>query len=128
MDNVTRNPSSPQPMPAIEKTWIGFEGEDIRNATCCDTIRYQGKLWFVPQWIDHRDRGTSKPVRLICLDFLQYQAVSEGLKKHFAPAQYMLTQPFPRDVYEGRAAMVIGGTSVVIEKPDVEFQNPALLN
>ena len=128
MDNTTRNPSSPQPMPLIEKTWVNFLGEGMEDSTCCDTIRYQGKLWLVPAWFDRRDTGTSRPVRLICLDALQYQAVPMSLRKDFDPCQYMLNQPFPRDAYEGRAPLIAGGSSVVVEMPNVEFHNPALLN
>ena len=31
----------------------------------CDAIKYDGKLWLVPQWLDEPGRGTTKPRRII---------------------------------------------------------------
>jgi hypothetical protein len=64
----------------------------------CDGVEYEGKLWFVPQWLDVPAQGVKKPARLLRFDTLPHQA------KPNSPYQvdYVINYPIPHELFEIR--------------------------
>src|SRR6476660_1293076 len=50
----------------------------------CDAIKYDGKLWLVPQWLDEPGSGTTKPRRIIRIDSLPHEPI-DGTESKTAP-------------------------------------------
>lgn len=106
----------------IEKAFIGgFLGEAGSGPIICDVLGHKGAIWLVPQWLNNHATGKSKPARIIGLDFFPHQ------KMEFLGCQYLLNQPMPRAVFDGRESPTIGNIRVVVENPDIEVDNPTLL-
>ena len=57
----------------VLKVGVGSGGGAIQE---CDAIKYDGKLWLVPQWLDEPGRGTTKPRRMIRIDSLPHQPMT----------------------------------------------------
>jgi hypothetical protein len=78
-------------------------------------VRWRGRLWIVPEWIDEPERGLQKPARLICLDGLEHRDHPDR------PFRYSVVAPIPRSVLDGRhpAPQFLGFE--VIEAPDVTW-------
>ena len=107
----------------IYKTWVAFQGEPMTTSLLCDTIEHEGKKWLVPEWIDRKELGMTRPRRAICLDgFLKY------ISHSFQGGDYMLLEPLPRNVYEGHAQLELGGLAAVIELPEWDFLLPSARN
>jgi hypothetical protein len=81
-----------------------------------DAIKYEDKLWLVPEWSVFPSERIQKPVRIISLD---------GLPVRSAPPQYpadlFLQQPMTKAVLEGQQTK---GGPVVIEGPDLSVPLP----
>ena len=57
----------------VLKVGVGSGGGAIQE---CDAIKYDGKLWLVPQWLDEPGRGTTKPRRIIRIDSLPHEPMT----------------------------------------------------
>jgi hypothetical protein len=44
----------------------------------CDGINHEGKLWLVPQWLEHPTEPIAIPERIIRFDCFQHQANLKG--------------------------------------------------
>jgi hypothetical protein len=80
----------------VLKVGVGSGGGAIQE---CDAIKYDGKLWLVPQWLDEPGRGTTKPRRMIRIDSLPHQPMTNpafGL-------DFILNGPLPKAVLDGAA-------------------------
>jgi hypothetical protein len=51
-------------MPHIVKTTLSFD-EGGPNIQLVDTIEHKGRLWLVGGWLEDRELGVQKPVRLV---------------------------------------------------------------
>ena len=80
----------------------------------CATIRHEGKLWLVPEWWHNDSTRKSKPVRIICLDLLQYQKVRN---LHY---QYFLNTIMPKSVFAGLVPPEKAKQFLIVENPDIE--------
>lgn len=96
----------------ILKTLLGFPGGS--ELFLCDTIEHEGALWLVPEWLEAPDLKVRKPVRIIRLSGLEYQQFQNP-----HPADFLLNDPIPKDVFEGRAPSVEGGPFLVVEAPEI---------
>ena len=74
----------------------------------CDTIRWQGKLWLVPEWLVGPDLATEIPARVIGLDGLPLQ---NGQPQ----ADYLLAIPLSKATLAGATAQGLD----VIERPEI---------
>jgi hypothetical protein len=91
-----------------------FDGKILKM----DTIEHEGRMWLVTSWLVPRTGGLSKPERLICLDTLPHQKASmNGL-------DFVLNNPLPKAVTEGRVPSGLEALYVVIERPDIEVRHP----
>ncbi len=84
------------------------------NIYKADTIKHEGQMWIVPEWIDIEGEGWSKPARLILLDYLPHQ-VSNG---DFG--DYILNSPIPISVWNGQVPPELKNQYIVIEAPDLK--------
>lgn len=84
-----------------------------------DAIEYEGKLWLVPEWSDSPVLGYRIPTRIISLETLRYQRWEAG-----PYAEYVINDPMPIDVLEGRAPPEVLSKYVVVEMPDIRFPLP----
>lgn len=68
---------------------------DEQSLLQLDVVRWRGRLWIVPAWVDDSDGGFERPCRLICLDSLNYREHTDR------PYRYSLVSPIPRTVLDG---------------------------
>jgi hypothetical protein len=91
----------------------------------CDAIEYEGKMWLVPEWLDVPARGVTKPRRIIRMDLLPHQKMSNpgyGM-------DYVLNGYMPKDVLEGKASPQQERQYEIVELPEIELpktQKPRL--
>lgn len=98
----------------VLKAVIIIEGEP--GLAQCDLIRHANRLWLVPEWLKHHEPGLMQPERIIRLDRLRYQKVSEK-GQHLG--QYLVQEPIPKAVLYDDDPPSAGGKYVVQMTPDV---------
>jgi len=80
-----------------------------------DTISYENKPGLVPYWLAATELGWQTPERIVCLDGLKYQDMTET----DYPADYLLNEPIPKSVLDGETDIVEGHKYVVVERPEI---------
>jgi hypothetical protein len=101
----------------VLKVGVGSGGGAIQE---CDAIKYDGKLWLVPQWLDEPGRGTTKPRRIIRIDSLPHQPMTNpafGL-------DFILNGPLPKAVVDGVATPEQAAQYEIVELPEIEISMP----
>ena len=101
----------------VLKVGVGSGGGAIQE---CDAIKYDGKLWLVPQWLDEPGRGTTKPRRMIRIDSLPHQPMTNpafGL-------DFILNGPLPKAVLDGAATPEQAAQYEIVELPEIEISMP----
>lgn len=87
-----------------------------------DTIEYKGSSWLVPEWfVDKPSIGYSKPVRIIRMPLLQKAGPS-------VQADYVVSNPLPKGVFDGRIPTELANVYAVIENPDIVIETPPTLH
>jgi len=112
---MTRSPKRP-PIEVL-KVGIGSGGGAIQE---CDAIKYDGKLWLVPQWLDEPGSGTTKPRRIIRIDSLPHEPMTNpafGL-------DFILSGPLPKAVLDGVATPEQAAQYEIVELPEIEISMP----
>lgn len=71
---------------------------DKPEIVIADTVRYRGKLWLVPKWLEYPAERCSRPERMVRIDHLAVQALDRS--KGF-PADFQLGVPIPTAVLRG---------------------------
>lgn len=107
--------------PKVFTTLVSID--DSNELNHCDTIEWKGKKWLVPKWLVAPTEGWKKPERIICLDNLKHQKIGAGFG-----ADYLLNDPLPRSVVEGRGPSPAEGSYDVIEAPDITLPGGEKLN
>ena len=108
----------------VLKVGLGSGGGAIQE---CDAIKYDGKLWLVPQWLEEPGRGTTKPRRIIRINSLPHQPMTNpafGL-------DFILNGPLPKAVLDGVATPEQAAQYEIVELPEIEIpmlQPPAKQN
>jgi hypothetical protein len=91
-------------------TLLGFsDGGELFN---CDTIEHEGQFWLVPEWLEAPELGMTRPARIIPLAKLRHQKMGPNY-----PQRFLLNDPMPRDVFEGRAPPQLAEQFGVITEP-----------
>ena len=80
-----------------------------------DVIRYKGKRWIVPQWLENPSEGWKTPERIVCLDNLQHQKLPRG----DARGDFAVNVPIPRSVLFGPDLPAANSGYVVVRRPKV---------
>jgi hypothetical protein len=81
-----------------------------------DAIEYEGEIWLVPEWLDHKSGEHCIPARIIRLEGLRHQPAPNGFD-----AEWVLNDPMPKDVLDGHVPSELADKYVVIEMPDIRF-------
>src|ERR1700723_3264895 len=95
----------------ILKTGVGSDGGGIFTV---DTIEYDKKLWLVPEWLDVPAQGVSKPRRIIRMDLLRFQKMT-NTAYHL---DYILNDYMPKAVLDGRAPAELAARYEIVELPE----------
>ncbi|MDX2275012.1 MAG: hypothetical protein NW206_06130 [Hyphomonadaceae bacterium] len=85
-----------------------------------DAIEYEGKLWLVPEWSDSPVLGYRIPTRIISMETLNYQRWET-----LGIVEYVIDDPMPIAVLEGRAPQEVMARYVVIDMPDLRYPLPS---
>lgn len=101
----------------IYKTLVGFS--DGGSLFECDTIRYEGQFWLVPEWFESPELGEKRPVRIVALASFQHQEMPSEWA-----AKFLVNEPVQRDVFEGRTLTTAISKFRVIEAPDIRISIP----
>ena len=94
----------------IVQTLVGFS--DSGTLFNCDTIEHEGQFWLVPEWLEAPELGMKRPARIIPLARLRHQEMGSAY-----PQRFLLNDPMPRDVFEGRALPQLAKQFGVIDEP-----------
>ena len=100
----------------IFRTMTGA-GDDSGTIVIFDTISHEGKLWLVPEWSRPPDGEWITPKRIVCIDGLELQDMSDS----DMPADYLLAYPVPKSVLDGESDTAEGRKYVVVERPDIRI-------
>ena len=104
----------------IFNTLVGSEDGQMRT---CDTIEHEGGLWLVPHWCVAPTEGWRKPTRIIRMDLLPHQKMSDDW-----PQDYMLSGPIPTSVLFGQTPPEEAHGFDVIDRPDIKLPGGDKLN
>jgi hypothetical protein len=85
-----------------------------------DTIEYQGRFWLVPAWLDRRSAGWTRPLRIVWLATGQHKRTKVNDQ-----ADFLVEEPIPKAVFDGRIPSQLTGKVAVIEAPDIKVYFPA---
>lgn len=107
----------------ILKTLYFYLDAEIGHLLRCDTIEFQHRFWLVPRWIENHATGKMRPERIICLDYLPHQKLSEGAPEHFA-----LNIPIPKCVFDGEIPPETTYNFEIVENPEIETHIPEKLH
>lgn len=98
-----------------------FSDSAPRDLLSCDTIKWQGKFWLVPSWLENLSTGRMRPLRIIALDSFGYRILPQG-----SPEAFAIDTQVPKCVFDGQSPP--GTTFEIVESPEVEFPIPELLH
>ena len=98
----------------VYKTLVAFEGGD-GGLFKCDTIKWNGGLWLVPEWLEYPKENIAKPKRIVRMDRFQHQESQSQV------ADYILNYPISKDAFDGNVPEVLKTLYEVIETPDLIF-------
>ena len=97
-----------------------FSSDSGSGIFTCDTIEYEGGLWLVPHWIENLSEQYQSPTRIIRMDKLKHQKISKNY-----PADYLLNEPMPQSILDGRAQTAGGVSFEVVEAPNIRIPLPS---
>ena len=81
-------------------------------------IEFAENLWLVTKWMTHKTEPLKRPERLVQLIGLQFEATENPDK---AGADYLVSEPIPKPILEGKTPIGASGKFVVLDKPNVTF-------
>lgn len=87
-----------------------------------DVIEYEGGFWLVPEWLDNRSLKLTRPLRIISLATMVHHRM-EGQNPEF-----LVENPVPKYVFDGRVPPEEADKYIVVENPDVAFHRDPSMN
>jgi hypothetical protein len=90
--------------------WIVEDGSIV----ACDTIRYQGKLWLVPEWLKDPATGIEHPARIICMDGLP---LGKPPQRYASEADFHLLTRLSKNTLSGQSK---AQGLVVVDRPLID--------
>lgn len=97
----------------VFKTLVALEGTN--RIVKVDTIRHDGRLWLVPEWIEVPSEGWSRPRRIVLLAEEAVEPTTTG------GATFLLKTPMPKAVLDGLSRSGSAGEYVVVEEPEIRL-------
>jgi hypothetical protein len=99
---------------------IGDDG--VNMISLMDVIEHAGKFWLVPDWIDMPVQKGTKPLRIISLETMAYDRMVGS------NPEFLVENPVPSYIFEGRIPPAEAGKYVVVEGPDILIPRDAKLH
>jgi hypothetical protein len=87
-----------------------------------DVIEHDGLFWLVPEWLDLPAQGVTMPRRIVSLATMAHQR-HEG-----ADPEFVVNNPIPKAVFEGRAPSLLADRYGVQELPEIRIPLPKRAN
>lgn len=84
-----------------------------------DAIEHEGKIWFVPLWLDSKEESWTMPLRLICLS--EPPAGPHLQKMDGDQADYLLNFPIPISDFENVSEPQTEHGFEVLERPALKI-------
>jgi hypothetical protein len=91
--------------------------DGIHHVSFFDVIEYKGQFWIVPEWLVNTSQGVQRPARIVSL------ATRRHSRSRGNP-EFVVDDPIPISVFEGRTESPEASGFVVQEMPDIEFPIP----
>jgi hypothetical protein len=106
----------------ILKCQIIVRGEDgIHRHQFMDVIEHAGKFWLVPEWLDNQSQKLTMPLRIISLETMVHHRMKGN-------PDFLVEDPVPIYVFDGRIPPEEAGKYVVVEGPDIRIPRDAKLH
>ncbi len=102
------------------KALLAIEGGNA--VSLCDVIEHGGQKWLVPQWTVTPNKGYSTPERIVLMDTLAHQQVTDG------QADFLINYPIPRFVLLGPGPIAADSGYTVIFHPAIRVRDPRAMN
>jgi hypothetical protein len=102
-------------MEAIRKALVVTDDGSIFQS---DVIEHEGSFWLVPEWLDVPGRGVTMPRRIVSMATVRYQRTPG------AHREFVVNDPIPKAVLDGRAPSQEASKYDVRELPEIEFPLP----
>ena len=67
---------------------FGQKNHEVRHA---DVIEHNGRFWLVPEWLDDKAKGISKPVRMVQINPLRHSRCART-------PEFVIEDPIPAEV------------------------------
>jgi hypothetical protein len=64
-----------------------------------DAIKHDGRVWLVPNWLDHVDEGYMTPERIVGLHAIRHRQLEPPLKDY--EVDYLVNETVPEAVLSG---------------------------
>ena len=93
----------------IAKAYVVIDGGLYK----VDVIEFEGRFWLVPEWLDMPAQGVSMPRRIVSLETIPHQRIEGG------NPEFVVNDPVPKAVFEGRSQSEGGQLFVVRELPEI---------
>jgi beta-xylosidase len=104
----------------ILKAMLALEGDNSGRVFAADVIEHEGKNWIVPTWHESPAEGYKKPERIVCLDNLPHQKLTQDATQ----CEFLLTAPVSKAALYGPALLKPAAGYTVIYGPDIRFPIP----
>lgn len=88
------------------------------NILICDAIRYKGKTWLVPFWLEDYARRVKRPARIILVDDAKLEEAPSGY-----PFDFVLPEPLPRELLNHLAPIPKDTRYEVVDQPKIEVES-----
>jgi hypothetical protein len=105
----------------VYKVLVGFD--DSGGIFTCDAVEHEGGMWLVPMWLEEPATRSRRPLRIVRMDTLPHQKMPANWQQDF-----VLNEPMPRAVFEGRVPQGQEAKYVVIEAPEISLPIDRRLN
>ncbi|MGR6466308.1 hypothetical protein [Rhizobium sp. PAMB 3182] len=89
-----------------------------KHLSRCETIEHEGCYWLVPQWIENKEQGWMRPVRIISLRDIPHE-----VKENRDPP-ILVTEGLPEDAEPPNDPIQTAERTLVVDLPKIWFSIP----
>jgi hypothetical protein len=89
--------------------------DDVHRHALMDVIEYRNEFWLVPEWLDNQVQKSTKPLRIVSLRTIPHQRLPGQIP------EFVVNDPVPKYVFDGRIPPEQAGKYVVVEDPDIRI-------
>lgn len=104
-------------MTILRGNGIVRDHDGLHHVTFFDIIEYRGQFWIVPEWLVNTSLGVQRPTRIVSLATIRHSRTP-------GKPEFVVEDPIPISVFEGRTESPKASGFVVQEMPDIQFPIP----